>query len=195
MMKKLTTILLLLSLPILWGCETDQPDEQQVETQSTFLSQIQQYCGHAYKGETEFITLGDGDHVLQDPELVMVLDERACSEDEIRIPFYVDDDRSRTWILSMREHGLHLAHDHRYPDGTEHDDNMYGGWADAEGDETVQYFPADEPTIADRASRSINRWSVKIKPEENQYIYSLYLSEELAYRAVFDLSEPYPTDI
>lgn len=178
---------------ILIQCANSEADQQKRANQAEFINQIQEFCGHAYRGETQFISLGDGDHELQDPEMVMVLNE--CSDDEVRIPFYVDDDRSRTWILSMREDGLHLAHDHRNPDGTEQEDNMYGGWADASGNETVQFFPADESTIDDRPARAANKWSVKIMPDEMEYIYSLYLNEELRFRAVFDLSEPHSTDI
>ena len=173
---------------------SDQPHEQDsAGQQAELLDHIRPYCGYAYKGETTFITLGDGDHPLQDPDLIMVLAQ--CGEDEIRIPFYVDDDRSRTWILSMRDEGLHLAHDHRYPDGTEHDDNMYGGWANDEGTSFIQYFPSDSSTIDDRPVRERNKWSVEISPDTNEYIYSLFLEDELSYRAVFDLTDPHPTDI
>lgn len=184
--------LIIISL-FLMQCANSESEMQQRAIQAEFIKQIQEFCGHAYRGETQFISLGDGDHVLQDPEMIMVLNE--CSDSEIRIPFYVDDDRSRTWIYSLSDDGLHLAHDHRNPDGTEQEDNMYGGWADNFGDETVQFFPADESTIKDRPARVANKWSAKILPDEMEYIYSLYLNDELRFRAVFDLSQPHPTDI
>ncbi len=177
----------------LMQCANSETELQQRANQAEFIKQIQEFCGHAYRGETQFISLGDGDHVLQDPEMIMVID--GCSASNFRIPFYVDEDRSRTWIFSLSDNGLHLAHDHRNPDGTEQEDNMYGGRANSTGDETVQFFPADESTIENRPARAANKWSVKILPDDMQYIYSLYLNNELRFRAVFDLNEPYPTDI
>lgn len=156
------------------------------DSQSAFMNHIRAYCGGAFHGKTQFITLGDGDHPLQDPELVMIFKE--CRDDVIRIAFHVDDDQSRTWVLSKHGHGLHLAHDHRNPDGSEQDDNMYGGWANDDGNDTIRFFPADPETIENRPARAANRWSMEINPQSDEFIYSLFLNDELAYRAVFDLS-------
>jgi len=41
-----------------------------------------------------------------------------CSDKEIRIPFRVGEDKSRTWILSLDDRGLLFRHDHRHADGT-----------------------------------------------------------------------------
>ena len=37
-----------------------------------------------------------------------------CTTDEIRIPFAVGKDQSRTWIISKDSDGLLLKHDHRH---------------------------------------------------------------------------------
>ena len=44
---------------------------------------------------------------------------RECSEDAIRIPFHVGEDRSRTWVVTRTANGLRLKHDHRHEDGSE----------------------------------------------------------------------------
>jgi hypothetical protein len=157
-----------------------------------FLANYQDYCGYAYEGESSLVELGD-DHPLENAELLMIL--QHCLEDEVRIPFHVNDDRSRTWVVRRVGDGrLHLSHDHRYPDGTEHVANMYGGYSDGEGDVHTVYFPADQATIAERPSREINRWAKSFDHSAQRYYYRLYLRDTLRYEAVFDLSRPLPVD-
>ncbi len=70
------------------------------------------------------------ENVPDDPALsaaTLVMHVRECSDAEIRIPFFVDDDRSRTWVLSRTDTGLGLKHDHRHEDGTEDSVTQYGG--------------------------------------------------------------------
>ena len=70
-------------------------------------------------------------------------------------------------------------------------------------DVSREYYFADEDARVQSLARYegdvifMNVWATWCPPciAEMPSIYSLYLSEELAYRAVFDLSEPYPTDI
>ena len=155
--------------------------------QIAFMNQYQEYCGHTYSGKTTFIDLGEN-HELDGADLKMTLKE--CSDSEVRIPFIVNEDSSRTWIVKMTQHGLHLSHDHRYPDGTQHDQNFYGGYADDEGTALLQYFPADHRTIEDRPQREINRWAKEFDLENERYYYRLYLRDELRFEAEFDLSLP-----
>jgi hypothetical protein len=176
----------LLSIPLLLAACNGQPER------SDFLTNYEPYCGHAYRGESTLVELGD-DHPLEDASLLMILNE--CSEDEVRIPFHVNNDRSRTWIVRETIRGLHLSHDHRHPDGTEYEANMYGGYADGEGSSTTQYFPADERTIRDRPAREINRWSKSFDHSAERYYYRLYLRDTLRYEARFDLSNPLPANM
>jgi hypothetical protein len=160
------------------------------ESQAAFLHQYARFCGAAYAGHSVLVDLGD-DHPLDGASLLMTI--ARCDDDEVRIPFQVDDDTSRTWILSRTDEGLRLAHDHRYPDGTEHDANFYGGLADDRGSEMKQFFPADARTIADRPAREINVWSKEFDLDNEKYYYRLYLRGDLRYEAEFDLSRPLPT--
>lgn len=160
--------------------------------QTAFLGNYAEYCGFAYRGESTLVELGE-DHPLEGADLLMIL--QHCAEDEVRIPFHVDEDRSRTWIVRRVDDGhLHLSHDHRYPDGTEYDANLYGGYSDGEGDSLTVHFPADERTIAERPAREINRWSKSFDHANEQYFYRLYLRDTLRYEARFDLSNPLPVD-
>lgn len=68
---------------------------------------------------------------------------RDCSPQEMRIPFSVGEDRSRTWIITRSGTGLRLEHDHRHEDGTEDKVSQYGGDTLAPGTEQRQEFPAD----------------------------------------------------
>lgn len=157
------------------------------DVHSVFLNSYQAFCGKAYKGETTLIDLGENNE-LDGADLTMILEE--CGDEMVRILFIVNDDSSRTWIVQMTGDGLHLSHDHRYPDGTEYDQNFYGGYADDEGSEFLQFFPADEWTIKERPQREINRWAKEFDHENERYYYRLYLRDELRFEAEFDLSNP-----
>lgn len=182
-----TLIAMLVASPVLLSSCGAPPDNG-----SQFLANLGEYCGYSYEGRTTEFSLGsgDGEHPLENPRMLMVLEE--CSDDEIRIPFHVDDDQSRTWVLQMRHGQLHLSHDHRYPDGTEYNQNMYGGYSDARGSGRKHFFPADEFTITERPQRDINIWSKEIDPDNDRYYYRLYLEGQLRFEATFDLSNPLP---
>jgi hypothetical protein len=175
-----------------------EPQFTSPEIVAAFLANYVPYCGYTYAGRSIFVDLGE-DSPLSGAELTMTVSE--CSEDEVRIPFFVDEDRSRTWILSMQDGALRLGHDHRYEDGTEYEANFYGGFATnnenkyfeyypeyAKSDVNILFFPSDERTIADRPARNINVWSKEFDLENHRYYYRLYLEGRLRYEAEFDLS-------
>ncbi len=179
------SVLLILCTLLFLAC---RPGEK---TDERFFENYFDYCGYAYQGRSVMVDLGE-DHPLEGAELMMILDH--CTDNEIRIPFYVNDDRSRTWILRRTEQGLHLSHDHRYEDGTPYDQNLYGGYTDGKGTAYKQFFPADARTIEERPARVINVWSKEFDRENERYYYRLYLEGELRYEAEFDLSKPIPLD-
>ena len=43
---------------------------------------------------------------------------RSCEENRIRIPFFVGDDKSRTWVLTFDSDQIQLKHNHRHEDGS-----------------------------------------------------------------------------
>jgi hypothetical protein len=90
----------------------------------------------------------------------------------------------------MEKEGLRFRHDHRHPDGTPDDQNLYGGYADDNGTAFKQYFPSDKYT-QDLLGDSINRqWNVILSDDLSLLSYQLLYSGELVFQADFDLANP-----
>ena len=113
-----------------------------------------------------------------------------CGPKEIRIPFQVGDDKSRTWILTLGENGLLFKHDHRHPDGTPDSITMYGGWAAPNGTRHLQRFPADPDTVKLIPEAATNVWTLQVIPDKKQFMYYLERNNQPRYRAYFDLKTP-----
>jgi hypothetical protein len=67
-----------------------------VDPQEVFWTALTALCGQAFEGSVQ-------DPQPQDTAFAgrtLVMHVRECAQDEIRIPFHVDDDRSRTWVLT-----------------------------------------------------------------------------------------------
>jgi hypothetical protein len=71
----------------------------------------------------------------------LIMHVSSCKSNEIRIPFHVGEDRSRTWMLTTDANGLLLKHDHRHADGTPDSVTMYGGYANTAGNAGTAVFP------------------------------------------------------
>ena len=169
---------------LFFGCEREEVIEP--VPHEAFFHNLRDMCGQKFEGHTEFTLMKD--HPLADGRLIMYIE--SCTAEEIRIPFIVNEDSSRTWVLTLSEEGLLFKHDHRHPDGTREDTTMYGGWADDRGTQYVQYFPADEYTAELIPDAETNVWMMELNPEVNQFVYYLERHDEPRFRAVFDLGEP-----
>lgn len=112
-----------------------------------------------------------------------------CDASEVRIPFQVGNDKSRTWVLTLDEKGLLLKHDHRHEDGTPDKITMYGGYAKANGTAVSQAFPADEHTATLIPAAATNEWTLKLSDDKKSLSYMLSRNGELRFHAVFDLTE------
>jgi hypothetical protein len=154
--------------------------------QVAFWTNLEALCGQAFAGE-----MLEGPETSDWWEAELVMHVRECTTDEIRIPLHVDDDRSRTWVVTRTDAGLQLKHDHRLPDGTPDADNTdYGGDTAAPGSETRQEFPADEHSVAAVPARATQHWFLEVHPGEI-FAYGLFREETgLSYRIEFDLTEP-----
>lgn len=187
-MKSNTSLLLLVLVIIagtmILGCEREEVVEP--ATHEAFFQNLRDMCGQKFEGRTEFVLLEGSP--FEDARLLMHIE--SCTNEEIRIPFIVNENRSRTWVLTLSDEGLLLKHDHRHPDGTPEDTTMYGGWADEEGTPFVQYFPADDYTAELIPDAETNVWMMEINPETNEFVYYLERHDEPRFRAVFDLSTP-----
>jgi len=111
---------------------------------SIFWGELQKLCGKAFAGA--IAAAPKDDTIFKDKALVMHV--RSCEKDRIRISFFVEADKSRTWVLTKKEDRILLKHDHRHNDGTPAKVTQYGGRTANSGSGTRQMFPADQETVA-----------------------------------------------
>lgn len=157
---------------------------QENSPSETFWNTLKTHCGKAYEGK---LILPEEDEAFGGKKLVMHL--RACSDDEMKIPFYVGDDKSRTWILTINEGIITLKHDHRHKDGTEDDINFYGGTSSNTGKDDIQFFPADVHTQKLIPAAATNVWWITI--DEKTFTYNLKrLGTDRIFKVEMDLTKP-----
>lgn len=126
-----------------------------------FWEKLSEHCGKAYTGE---VLEAPADDDFRNHELVMHV--RSCKENVIKIPFFVGEDRSRTWVLTKQGNHIQLKHDHRQEDGSEDEVTMYGGISANSGLETLQTFPADQYTADLIPAAASNFWWIEVVPDE-----------------------------
>lgn len=156
------------------------------DPQADFWASIMELCGQAFEGQIAESVPPENSFAGQR----LVMHVRSCEEDEIRIPFFVGDDRSRTWVVTRTADGLRLKHDHRHEDGTEEEITQYGGDTPNPGTPTLQDFEADAHTGEIVPAAAPNVWSIEIHPGET-FAYALRRTgSERRFRAEFDLTAP-----
>ena len=117
------------------------------------------------------------------------------SESEIRIPFHIGNNHSRTWVISRTANGLKLKHDHRNKDGTDDKVTMYGGNTFAKGTPIRQEFAADNYTAELLPASSKNIWAMEVEVEK-RFVYELRREhQDRFFRVEFDLSKPVTTPV
>lgn len=157
--------------------------------QRAFWTAIRAHCGRAYDGRVALSTGSAGDTAMAGKRLVMHV--RDCGPDEIRIPFHVGEDRSRTWVLTRAGAGIRLKHDHRHEDGTPDAITQYGGDTREPGTAARQVFPADAHTISLNPVYGTNVWSMVIEP--STFVYELVrVGTDRRFRVEFDLTRAVP---
>lgn len=157
--------------------------------QQQFWNALTEICGNAYAGTV--IEAPAGDTTFAGKDLVMHV--RSCTDSEIRIPFHVGQDRSRTWVITRTGSGLRLKHDHRHEDGTEDVQTQYGGDTADPGTAQRQEFPADAFTSELIPEASTNFWTVEVVPGQ-QYVYALRREgTDRRFRIEFDLTQTVAT--
>ena len=169
--------------------DTSLPGAAQASAGDAFWASLNTLCGTSYEGRV--VEDSSQDSTFANSRLVMHV--RSCSDTEIRIPFHVGDDRSRTWVLTRTENGLRLKHDHRHEDGSEDEITQYGGDTNAAGTAQRQEFPADAHTASLIPAAATNVWTVEVVPSR---IFAYALRREgtdRRFRVEFDLTAPVPT--
>jgi len=157
---RFTPLLLGLALA---GCASTRPQAPA----DVFFLRLATLCGQSFQGR--IVTTDAADADMQGKPLTMHV--RDCNAREIRIPFAVGDDRSRTWVVTRTGAGLRLKHDHRHADGTEDTRSQYGGDAVRPASAERIEFPVDAFSKTLFVKEGIpqsttNVWALELKPGE-----------------------------
>ena len=174
------------------GCTGDTPMGTAARTaQAAFWQELAAHCGSSYAGRATLAP--EGDTVVAGRQLVMHVME--CAENEIRIPFHVDDNRSRTWVLTRADSSLALAHDHRHEDGTPESNSGYGGETVVPGTARSQAFPASRPAGELEHPDGTNVWTMEFESGD-RFVYAFHRTgTDRRYRIEFDLARAVPTPL
>ncbi len=124
----------------------------------------------------------------------LVMHVRQCGPSEIRIPFHVGENRSRTWVLTRTADGVRLKHDHRHEDGSEDRVTQYGGdtRAGALVGATLRSldFHADDYTARLIPAAATNIWTVAVDESGRTFTYGLRREAQgRRFRVDFDLTK------
>lgn len=177
----------LASLFLLGACETSPAP---LEPQAAFVDRLLGLCGRSFEGRIVSPVVAS-DANFAGKRLVMHV--RDCSPQEMRIPFHVGDDRSRTWVITRTSSGLQLKHVHRHRDGSEDKLSQYGGLTIHSGTPHRQEFPADHETkqlfVREKIPASVaNVWAIEVEPRAS-FAYELRRPGRF-FRVEFDLTRP-----
>ena len=178
---------LLIAALALAGCRTPAPPVAPLPpAQARFWSALQGLCGRAFSG-----TLVEGnasDSTFRQQPLRMHV--RECSASEVRIPFHLGENRSRTWVVTRGAEGLRLKHDHRHEDGSEDRITQYGGDTRDAGTAARQEFWADAHTAELIPAARANVWTMEVHPGRS-FAYALRREgTDRRFRVEFDLTRP-----
>jgi hypothetical protein len=160
-----------------------------------FLARMASHCGEAFAGRIVANDPVQPNDPFDGKALVMHV--RECGADELKVPFHVGDDHSRTWVLTRTATGLRLKHDHRHEDGSEDAVTMYGGDTATAGTEIRQEFPVDAFSIEMFEREGLhasvtNTWAMEIEPGE-RFLYELARPGGRLFQVEFDLTTPVAT--
>ncbi|AOH35226.1 hypothetical protein BGP89_01685 [Luteimonas sp. JM171] len=175
-----------------------------IEPADEFLIRLAEHCGQAFAGR-----IVANEPASPEPDAFegqdLVMHVRGCEEPtrEIRVPFHVGDNHSRTWILTRTEDGLRLKHDHRLEDGSDDPVTMYGGDTVEPGTAQRQEFPVDQESIELFSREGLdvsttNVWAMEIEPGQ-RFLYELARPEGgqnpegRLFQVEFDLTQPVET--
>jgi hypothetical protein len=180
----ITKTLILFSLILLSNISAFSQTKS-LDNASVFWNGLQTLCGKAFEGKVA-AALAD-DTTFAGKKLVMHV--RSCEKNRIRIPFFVGEDKSRTWVLTRKKNRILLKHDHRHEDGKPDKVTMYGGLTTNSGSPTKQMFPADEETVNVIAAAATNVWWIDLVSNDF-FSYNLRrMGSERYFSIKFDLTK------
>lgn len=194
-MRKLRVLLplvLIVALGCADGSDADSgtaDNSGATDPQLVFWASLEALCGQAFEGR--IVESEPPDESFMGKQLVMHV--RECEIGEIRIPFYVGENRSRTWVVTTTATGLRLKHDHRHEDGTEDAITQYGGDTPGRGTAVVQDFHADAFTADLVPTAATNVWTIEVD-SGRMFAYALRREgTDRRFRVEFDLQRPIET--
>ena len=168
---------------------------QSESANAVFWRELQKLCGKAFAGTVAADTSNSPDFAGK----TLVMHVRSCEKDRIRIPFFVGEDRSRTWVLTRKNDRIELKHDHRHEDGKPDKVTMYGGWSTNTGEAIRQVFPADQETVrvveapaGNAPSAAANIWWYELIPGEYMSYNLRRLGRNRLFTVKFDLTKEVP---
>jgi len=157
--------------------------QQSANQQELYFNNLLALCGQSFIGKTVFPKDASDPFVGVELEIKFA----SCSEKEIRVPFRVGEDTSRTWVISKTSQGLLLKHDHRHKDGTPDEVTMYGGNSDLMGNALTQNFHADKATEKMIPAAKTNVWQLSFDQSKSRLTYYLERHAKQRYKAIFEL--------
>ena len=180
MKKTVLSIILLLAFQFSYS-QSESGSEQ-------FWAKLESFCGQSFEGE---ITAGaKADDGFSGKKLIMHV--RSCEKNRMRIPFFVGDDKSRTWVLSLNNDIITLKHDHRHEDGSPEEVTQYGGTSTNSGVSTSQFFPADQETCDLISYACANVWWMTA--DDDSFTYNLRrIGTDRLFSVRFDTTKPVET--
>ena len=177
---------LLLAVAIVAGCRTAAP----AHPGDALWSALQPLCGKAFEGR---LVEGTEPSDAEIGKQKLVMHVRQCGASEIRIPFHVGENRSRTWVLTRTADGVRLKHDHRHEDGSEDRVTQYGGDTRAGTASRALDFHADEHTAKLIPAAATNIWTIAVDESGRTFTYGLRREAQgRRFRVDFDLTKPIP---
>lgn len=150
-----------------------------------FFDGLRALCGARFEGAMSFPA--DSDDFAGK---LLVATFESCTEDELRVPFLVGEDSSRTWIFRRVDGGLLLKHDHRHADGTPDEVTMYGGMAAPGGSASSQSFHADADTARMIPDAATNVWTLSLDASAETLTYHLERHGQPRFTAVLKRIRP-----
>jgi len=164
----------------------------QADLQDDFWNKLVSLKGQAFTGK---LTVGTdpGDKDFMKGKAIMHV--WKVSEKEIRIPFHIGNNHSRTWVITRTSNGLRLKHDHRKQDGSDDKVTQYGGDTFNKGTPIRQEFAADKYTGDLLPASAKNIWAMEVEPGK-RFVYELRREHQHRFfRVEFDLAKPVKTPV
>lgn len=168
------------------ACAASENDTATDGTQA-FLDNLQSLCGNSYTGKVTSQDAADADWRAE----VLTVGPIECGAKSVRMPLAVGEDQSRVWVLTPKDGGLHLAHEHTLKDGSPDPVTNYGGLSTTTT-ATKAVFPADAYSKANFIENGLdvsvtNVWS--LENDGTALVYELN-RENRNFRAEIDITTP-----